>query len=187
MFVNNTADYGGAIYFNDNWHSIFRGNSTTEFNNNVVTYNGGAIYCFTSNTSFEEFSVTVFRHNTADYGGAVSAEFYSNIMFSEKSTVTFTKNQATFGAATYSNDNSKIIKKGNSTIVFDDISARWCSNTCLPYTGQSDSVSVDGDGIVWCSNQEAFVCLSINCHCKNFIELFSDVNIVNDVGGETYM
>ena len=175
LFVNNTADEGGAIYCNDNGYSIFRGNSTTEFNNNVATYNGGAIYCVTSKTSFEEFSATVFRHNTADYGGAVSAEIHSNIMFSENSTVTFTKNKATFGAATYSNGKSKIITKGNSTIVFDDISARWCSNTCLPYTGQSDTVTVDGDGIVWCSNQEAFICLTINCNCKNLNELLSGV------------
>ena len=180
MFVNNTADYGGAVYCDDNKYNVFGGNSTIEFNNNVATYNGGAIYCFTSNTSFEEFSATVFKHNTADYGGAVSAEIHSNIMFSENSTVTFTKNKATFGAATYSNGNSKIIKKGNSTIVFDEISARWCSNTCLPYTGQNDTVTVDGDGIVWCSNQEAFVCQNINCHCKNLKELLSSVDDTSD-------
>ena len=176
LFVNNTADYGGALYCDDNKYNIFGGNSTTEFNNNIATYNGGAIYCFTSNTSFEEFSATVFRHNTADYGGAVSAEIHSNIMFSQNSTVTFTKNKATFGAATYSNGNSKVITKASSTIVFDDISARWCSNTCLPYTGQSDTVTVDSDGIVWCSNQEAFVCQSKNCCCKNLEDSFTGVN-----------
>ena len=179
VFVNNTADYGGAIHCY-NGYNVFGGNSTTEFNNNVATYNGGAIYCLSSNTSFKEFSATVFRHNIADYGGAVSAEIHSNIMFSQNSTVSFTKNKATFGAATYSNGDSKVFTKGNSTIVFDDISARWCSNTCLPYTGQSDTVTVDSNGIVWCSNQKAFVCQSISCHCKNLKEFFSGVNDTSD-------
>ena len=103
------------------------------------------------------------------------ADIDTSITFSDNSIVAFSRNKATFGATTYSNGNSKIITKANSTIVFDDILARWCNNTCLAYTGQSDTVTVDNDGIVWCSNQEAFVCLSIKCYCKNLEELLGVV------------
>ena len=175
VFVNNTADYGGALCISYYSYNTFEGNSTAEFSNNIATSNGGAIYCHNSNTYFEEFSTTTFRNNTADYGGAISAEISSNINFSDNSTVVFTKNKATYGATTYTNGNSKIITKGNSTVKFDNILARWCSNTCLPYTGESDTVTIDSNGIVWCSNQETFVCLSINCYCKNLEGLFSDV------------
>ena len=175
VFVNNTAVDGGAIKTSQYSCNIFEGNSTAEFNNNIATFNGGAIYCYTSNIYFEEFSTTTFRNNIADYGGAMSAEISSNITFSANSTVLLTKNKGTFGATTYSNGNSKIITNGNSTVIFDDISARWCNNTCLPYTGQSDTVTIDSNGIVWCSNQEAFICLSVYCYCKNIEDLFSDV------------
>ena len=172
VFVNNTADYGGALCTSHHSYNVFEGNSTAEFSNNIATSNGGAIYGHISNIYFEEISTTTFRNNIADYGGAISAEISSNINFSDNSTVVFTKNKATIGATTYLNGNSKIIAKGNSTVKFDNILARWCSNTCLPYT---DAVTIDSNGIVWCSNQETFVCLSINCYCKNLEDLFSDV------------
>ena len=180
VFVNNTADYGGALCTSQYGYNIFEGNSTAEFSNNIATYNGGAIYCLISNIYFGNISTTTFRNNIADYGGAISAEISSNINFSDNSTVAFTKNKATIGATTYLNGNSKIITKGNSTVKFDNILARWCSNTCLPYT---DAVTIDSNGIVWCSNQETFVCLSINCYCKNLENLFSDVkkNTVIDI------
>ena len=172
VFVNNTADYGGALFTSHHSYNVFEGNSTAEFSNNIATSNGGAIYGRISNIYFEEISTTTFRNNVADYGGAVSAEISSNINFSDNSTVVFTKNKATIGSTTYLNGNSKIIAKGNSTVKFDNILARWCSNTCLPYT---DAVTIDSNGIVWCSNQETFVCLSINCYCKNLEDLFSEV------------
>ena len=165
MFNNNKAEYGGAIYCYK--HISFEENSATEFNNNIATHNGGAIYCYTSNIYFSEYSTVIFRNNIADYGGAVFAEINSNITFSDNSTINFTKNCATFGETVYLNINTTITVRENSTIMFNDDSAKWCTNACLPYTGKSDAVTIDGDGIVWCSNKKAFVCLSIKCHCKN--------------------
>ena len=178
MFNDNIAAYGGAIYVYSSYknnHISFKENSKTEFNNNIASHSGGAIYCYTSNISFSEYSTVIFRNNIADYGGAMFAEINSDITFSDNSTVTFFRNIATFGATVYSNDNSKIIFKENSTIIFDDHSAKWCNNICLPYTGdQTDLVTIDGDGIVWCSNQKAFACLSIKCYCKNLENLLND-------------
>ena len=167
MFKNNTAEYGGAIYSIEIDHISFEGNSTIRFNNNTATHNGGAIYCYTSNISFSEYSTIIFINNIADYGGAVFAELNSDITFSDNSITLFTTNRATFGATVYSYGNSKIMTRDNSTATFDDHSTKWCANACLPYTGQSDVVTIDGDGIVWCANQKAFVCLSIKCDCKN--------------------
>ena len=186
-FNNNTAEYGGAICFLDSDLNIaFEEYSATEFNNNIATHNGGAIYCYTSNVSFSEYSTVIFRNNIADYGGAVFAEINSDITFSDNSTILFTTNRATFGATVYSRGNSKIMTRENFAIIFNDRSAKWCTNTCLPYTGQSDVVTIDGDGIVWCSNQKAFVCLSIKCYCKNLKDSLNDptaaiVNITDEV------
>ena len=186
MFNNNAAEYGGAISSIINGHISFEGNSTTQFNNNIAINHGGTINCYTSNISFSEYSTVVFRNNIADYGGAVFAEIKSDITFSNSSKIIFTSNRATFGATVYSNGNSKIITKQNSTITFDDHSAKWCTNTCLPYTGQSDVVTIDGNGIVWCSNQKAFICLSIKCHCKKLEDTLNNtsneiVNITENV------
>ena len=182
IFGNNTAaDYGGAINSNLYGHISFEGNSTTQFNNNIAFHNGGTIYCYTSNISFREYSTVIFRNNIADYGGTVFAEIYSDVTFSDNSKITFATNRATFGATIYSKGNSKITMKQNSTITFDDHSAKWCINTCLPYTGQSDVVTIDGHGIVWCSNQKAFICLSIKCYCKKLEDTLTNTSngIVN--------
>ena len=167
-FYNNIADNdGGAIYSHDNSHISFEDNSSTIFGNNTAKYGGVICSINNSHITFEENSTTEFNNNIAEYGGAVFAEVNPHITFSDNSTIIFTTNRATFGATVYSNDNSTITVKENSSIIFDDHSAKWCTNTCLPYTGQSDAVTIDGDGIVWCSNQKAFVCLSVKCYCKN--------------------
>ena len=182
IFGNNAADIsGGAISSVTNSHISFEGNSATQFNNNIAFHNGGSIYCYTSNISFSEYSTVIFSNNMADYGGAVFAEINSDFTFSDNSKIIFTTNRATFGATVYSNGNSKITTKQNSTITFDDHSAKWCTNTCLPYTGQSDVVAIDGNGIVWCSNQKSFICLSIKCYCKNLEDTLNNISngIVN--------
>ena len=175
MFENNNADDGGAINCHDNsGHSnyiSFEDNSIATFNNNTATYSGGAVYTYNNSISFKRVSTVMFGNNIAVYGGAVFAEIHSDVVFSDNSTVKFTENKATFGATIYSNGNSKILVKEDSIIMFDDVSAKWCKNTCLPYTGQSDVVTIDGNGIIWCSNQEAFLCLSIQCCCKNLEDL----------------
>ena len=98
-------------------------------------------------------------------------EDQSDIIFSDYSTVKFTNNSATFGAIAFSNTNSKIIATGNSTVIFNDHSAKWCNNICLPYTGQGDVVTIDSNGIVWCSDQKAFVCVSKECNCDKLEDL----------------
>ena len=181
MFNNNTAEYGGAMYSVKYGQIDFEENSTTEFNNNIAIYHGGAINCFTNKVFINEFSTAIFRNNIAEYGGAVLAEINSNISFSDNSTIIFTTNRATFGATVYSYGNSKIIAKENPAIIFDDHSAKWCTNTCLPYTGQSDVVTIDGNGIVWCSNQKAFVCLTIRCYCKSLEDSLNNISMKNDI------
>ena len=176
MFNNNAAEYGGAINSIRNGHISFEGNSTTQFNNNIAFHNGGTIYCYASNISFSEYSTVTFRNNIADYGGTIFAEIDSDITFSDNSKIIFTTNRATFGATVYSNSNSKITTKENSTIIFDDHSAKWCANTCFPHTGQSGVVTIDGNGLVWCSNQKAFTCLSIKCNCKSLEDTLNNVS-----------
>ena len=172
---NNTAKYGGAIYSIESSHISFEENSAAEFNNNIATNNGGAIHCYTSYLSINDYSTVIFRNNVADYGGAVFAEINSDVTFSDNSTITFTTNTATFGATVYTNVNSKITTKDNSSVTIDNHSAKWCTNTCLPYTLQSDVVTIGGDGIVWCSDQKGFVCISTKCHCKNLEDSLNDV------------
>ena len=166
IFTNNFAiSNGGAIY--SQYMTISsKGNSHIEFNNNTAT-RGGAIYIINNFISFEGFSATVFSNNIAkDYGGAITAEEESDIIFCNNSTVTFTHNNAPFGETVYCGNNSIVTSKGNSTVIFNDVIAKWCTNMrCLPYTGQG-VVIIDSNGIVWCSDQKAFTCLSENCNCK---------------------
>ena len=202
-FTNNTATYGGAIYtssssisfnnisnakFNNNVaisnggaiYSIqstisSEGNSHIQFNNNAAT-RGGAIYSIDNNfISFEGFSNTVFSNNIAkDYGGALLAEDKVEIIFSNNSTVTFANNNALVGETVYCGSNSNVTTKENSTVIFNDVLARWCTNTCLPYTGQG-TVTIDSNGIVLCSDQKAFACQSENCKCNNLGQFLHDI------------
>ena len=202
-FTNNTATYGGAIYtssssisfrnisnakFNNNVaisiggaiHSrdtpiSFKSNSHIQFNNNAAT-RGGAIYSIDNNfISFEGLSTTVFSNNIAkDYGGALLAENKVEIIFSNNSTVTFANNNAPVGETVYCGSNSNVITKENSTVIFNDVLAKWCINTCLPYTGQG-TVTIDSNGLVWCSDQKAFARLSENCKCNDLWYLLRGV------------
>ena len=87
--------------------------------------------------SFEGLSTTVFSNNIAkDYGGALIAENKSEIIFSNNSTVRFVNNNAPVGETVYCASNSNVTTKENSTVMFNDVLAKWCTNICLPYTGQ---------------------------------------------------
>ena len=91
----------------------------------------------------------------------MSTKHHSDITFDDNSKITFTGNKARNGTTVYSIEDSKIIAKGNSSVVFNDLSAKWCNNTCLPkqpYTDQTDVVVIDGSGFVRCSNPKAFIC-----------------------------
>ena len=174
-FNNNVAiSNGGAIHSRHTTIS-FKSNSHIQFNNNAAT-RGGAIYSIDNNfISFEGLSTTVFSNNIAkDYGGALLAENKVEIIFSNNSTVTFANNNAPVGETVYCGGNSNVITKENSTVIFNDVLAKWCSNICLPYTGQS-TVTIDSNGIVWCSDQKAFACQSENCKCNDLWYLLRGV------------
>ena len=205
-FSNNVAGSGGVIYSKESYIS-FKGNATF-MNNNA--YLGGVIFCyvysyihferdsitfFTNNTAkdggsintynfcdiyFKEYSTTVFNNNTAfAYGAAISAH-HSAITFDDYSTVTFDNNKATFGAIIFSIDNSVIVVNGYFNVMFNGLPAKWCKNACLSYSGHDDVVTIDIDGIVWCSNQGAFMCQSYQCYCKKLEDLLHPTGIIMD-------
>ena len=88
------------------------------------------------------------------------------IKFCDNSIVTFTENEAKSGAIAYSSGNCKIMAMEDSTVIINYLPAKWCTNGCIPYTGQnSDATIIDGNGIVWCSDNKAFTCQSKKCHC----------------------
>ena len=198
----NSANYGGGIYIFDSSNIFFQGNSTTVFSNNTADY-GGGIYISFSNIFFQENSTTVFSSNIADYGGGIYIFTSSNILFQKTSTTVFSNNTAytgsidaqnncsitfdnnatvtfniTFGKTVFSDGSSKIIAQGNFSVTFNDHTAKWCNNTCLPYTGPFDSTAIDSDGIVWCNKQRGIYCSSDKCNCKNLEDIIhaADIN-----------
>ena len=185
VFSNNIADRSGGAMFSLSF-IIFEGNSSTVFSNNIAGDDGGAIAIYNTlrtatNVFFEEFSTVIFRNNIAEYGGAVFAR--DDIIFSDNSAVTFTSNKATFGETVFSSKGSKVIAIGNSNVTFNDLSAKWCNNTCLPYTGQGDVVTIDSNGIVRCSDQKSFICE--NCYCNKLEHLLDGLRnnaLVNITG-----
>ena len=117
----------------------------------------------------------MFSNNIAkEYGGAI-AEDISEIIFCNNSTVTFTNNNAPFGETVYCGSNSNVTSKGNSTVIFNDVIPKWCTNICLPYTGQG-LVKIDSNGIVMCSDQKAFSCLTKSCNCKSLEHLLDGLH-----------
>ena len=193
VFSNNkaTADNGGAIFIRDSSHIFFKGYSSILFSDNSATTYGGAICSmFDSNViSFEGFSGVVFRNNTAEYGGATFETGHSDIIFSDNTNIIFSNNKATFGATIFSTNNSTILAIGNPSILFNDVSAKWCNSTCLPYTGQAegDVITIDSNGVVWCRDPNAFICLCKKCLCEKLEDLLDGlknntvVNITNTV------
>ena len=183
VFSNNDAAYDGGAIFSVSY-ILFEGNSSTVLSNNIAGDDGGAIAIYSTlrtNVSFEGFSTVVFRNNIAKYGGAVrvfaSGHSQADIIFSDNSAVTFTNNKATFGETVFSSNSSKVKAIGNSNVTFNDLSAKWCNNTCLPYTGQGDVVTIDSNGIVWCSDQKSLICLSKKCYCNKLEDLLDGLKI----------
>ena len=162
----------------------FKANSTTEFNNNIARSGGAISGHLRGSISFEGSSVIIFNNNTADVlGGAISTVDYCDVIFSDNSTAIFANNNAALATTVYSNNS--IIAKGNCTVIFNDHLVKWCNNTCLPYRGYG--VKIDSNGVVWCSNQKAFICSGENCYCKTLENLLDNltsnitVNITNNV------
>ena len=181
VFSNNTANYAGAIFSSSFSSTSFVDNSTTEFSNNTANY-GGAFYSdYFSNISFVDNSMTEFSNNSAaDDGGAIAVASQSDITFGDNSIVNFNNNNAPVGTTVFSTGNSKIISKDNTSLLFNDISAKWCDSKCLPYNGQGDIVTIDGIGVVWCSNQKLFRCLSSRCYCRNLENILQTAAGIKD-------
>ena len=57
--------------------------------------------------------------------------------------------------------------------MFNNLPARWCSNICLPYSGGSDAVIVDNNGIVWCNNQSTFNLIGHKYYCRNLRDILA--------------
>ena len=188
MFSNNTADFGGAIYSENNCHISFKENSTTVLANNNA-YNSGTVYVENNcHISFGENSTTVFSNNTAEYGGAILAYYECGITFDNSAAVFFNNNTAkTSGTTIYSTHDSKVTAKGNFSVMFNNFPARWCSNICFPYSGGSDAVIVDSNGIVWCNNPNTFNLISNKYYCRNLRDILASakdnqlINITDNV------
>ena len=192
VFSNNIAGYGGAIYSFFNSSISFKGNSTTVFNgnnagqggaircigggqisfkeistalfsNNTADYGGAIYFTLESTLSFEGNSTTLFSDNTGEYGGAILARDYCSITSDDNSTVAFNNNNATFGATVFTNRNCEVIVKGHSSVLFNDLTPKWCDKVCLSYDEQGDALTIDSEGIVWCSEQIVFRYISNKC------------------------
>ena len=165
-FNNNVAKGEGGAIYSVYMLVSFKGNSHIEFNSNAAL-TGGAIYSIDNSISYGGYSAVMFNNNSAkDYSGAVTAVDISEIIFCDNSTITFTHNNAPFGETVYCGSNSNVTAKGNSVVTFNDISPKWCNNICIQNTGQG-AVTIDSNGIVSCSDQKAFTCLTESCNCKS--------------------
>ena len=180
----------------------FKGNSTTVFSNNTnyavlyimilsnISFEDGSYTLFNANTArgnragviysdeychtyFEGQSHTVFKNNVVDNGATVVLIKNTSITFGGDSEVKFINNNAKVGTTVYAIE-SKIIVKGNPTVKINDISNKWCNNTCIPYIDR-DVITIDGNGIVWCYDQGAFVCLSKKCNCKKLEDILNGI------------
>ena len=204
IFNNNVADDDGGAVLTKNSIS-FEENCTATLSNNIAGNDGGAIFTMWGHIHFEGNSKSIFTDNIAgDGGGAMhctdtSSEYifiipgysspssynagihlYCNITLSNNSTVTFNKSKTRVGMMMYST--GRIIKKENCTVIIDNLPAKWCNNACLSFTDvHNDIVTVDDDGMVWCNNQKAFMCLTKECYCKNFGDLIDNGTFHNSV------
>ena len=105
---------------------------------------------------------------------------HSDITFDDNSKITLTNNKATDGTTVYSKTNSKVMTKGDSSVVFNDVSAKWCNNTCLHhYSSESNVITIDSNGIVRCSYQEGFICQKQICQCDEFNRDFKNNSVIN--------
>ena len=175
VFDSNTAIYGGGLYSRLYSYISFQGNSTAVFDSNTAIYGGGLYSRLYSYISFQGNSTTVFSNSSTYYTGTIDAKSNCSITFDDNATITF---NVFFGKTVFSESSSKIIAKGNFSVTFNDHSAKWCNNTCLPYTGYLDSTVIDSDGIVWCNNQRGIYCSSDKCNCKKLEDILhaTDIN-----------
>ena len=173
----NGAGIGGTLCAFHNSHISFEDNSATKFNSDY----GAAIFIFSnSNVSFEDNSTVAFRKiNVLKDSNAILAMNYAKIIFNGNCTVSFTINKSIIGIMVNLisiSKNSDITAHGNFNVTFNHQSAKWCTNTCLPYSGDDKyDVRIDNTGMIWCNNLHRFICQSKNCQCKNFEDEISNI------------
>ena len=177
-FSNNRADYGdgGAIIAYYDCNVLFKDNSATKFSNNNA-YKGGVIYAEDGHVSFKDDSTTKFSHNNAlSDNNAILTRHSGYIIFDDNCTVSFFNNITTVRKIVYpiSTANSKVIARGNFTITFNHRPVKWCANACYSDKNEYDDVRIDNFGIVWCRDQNRFICKSKNCQCKNLEDVISN-------------
>ena len=197
VFSNNVASDGGGIYsydsfihFKENSSPVFSSNFAKGYYDCVIICKeytagyGGAIHSGgNSYVLFNGSSTVEFSDNTAEYGGAIFTNDHCNVTFSDNSTVTFTNNNAVFGETVFSN--TVVIITGNSTVLFNGVSPEWCNNSCIPYHDQGNVVTINSNGIVWCSDRKAFLCQIKKCYCNKLEDLLDGLKsntIVNITG-----
>ena len=113
-YINNSADWGGAIFTYNN--TIINFNGTSNFINNSADYDGGAI--FTYNNTIINFNATSnFINNSADYGGAIYT--YDNTIINFNATSNFINNSADYGngGAIFALDNTIINFNATSNFI----------------------------------------------------------------------
>ena len=121
---------------------------------------------------FKEVLLQSLVITAGETSGAVFASGQCRMTSDNNSTVIFTSTTATFDTTILYRYNSKITVKGNSSSIFNDLPAQWGFNTCLEYPGEEfDAITIDSSGMIWCSNQETFICLTHKCHCKNLEDI----------------
>ena len=178
VFNDNTAitNSGGGIYIQFSSNIIFKGKSNTIFSHNAAKYGGDIYITYSSNIFFQEKSTTVFSNNinTAYYTGAIHTKDNCSVTFDDSATVVF---NVTDGVTVFSERSSKIIAQGNFNVIFNDHLAKWCNSICLPFIDYYDATAIDSDGIVRCSSQRGFYCLSSKCHCKNLEDMLPKADI----------
>ncbi|KZX14527.1 hypothetical protein [Methanobrevibacter filiformis] len=121
-FINNSANFGGAIYNNDTSNNFKIIDSN--FTSNLAINNGGAIYLNgpkSSNILNSTFINLIFNNNSATNGGAI----YNNVSNFNLTNSTFMNNSATNGGAIYNNVSN--FNLTNSTFMNN----RFVSKSCL--------------------------------------------------------
>ena len=143
-FVNNNADYGGAVYLETNANMIFEGDSATTLTTENANQNFTGPGHNRFSAVFQINSIATFSDNTAKYnGGAVYLGISSAIIFIKASTskVTFSKNKATNGGAVYSEQNSSIILVGKTAAIFANNEAKQDGGAIHCYNKSSVTIT----------------------------------------------
>ena len=195
MFTSNNAYYGGAIYSSWSDELSFKGNAIAEFTDNMARY-GGAIK--SNSIFFNDNSNTLFKGNVALNNGGASF-VRENLTFDDNSIVNFAHNKATIGEAISSFRESKVMLLKNATVIFNGNITDWCNDTACSQSAYMDHqgrgsfvVTIDGNGEVQCTNENAFKSFSKKCghkyledmlvnHASNEQVIISDEVIISSV------